>query len=455
MFPICANATKPGGAICIIRISGNNAIGITNRIFRSARRKDLTLMAGYTVHLGEIVEGESIIDDALVIVYHAPYSYTGEESTEIMCHGSSFIVQRIMELLMNEGCRLARPGEFTERAFMNGKMDLSQAEAVADLIASSNAAMHRLAMNQMRGGFSKELKRLRDQLLQMTSLLELEIDFSEEDVEFADRQQLLTLATDIFNVIKRLIDSFRIGNAIKNGVPVAIIGPTNAGKSTLLNTLLHDDRAIVSDIHGTTRDSIEDTINIQGITFRFIDTAGIRQSTDQIERIGIERSWQKALEAEIVLVVTDKPDIDINLSPLNGKQIIKVYNKADIVDYPTFETTPDSITISAKHGINIDRLEQMLVDAANIHHIEDSDIIVTNVRHVEALRQAHTHILHVIEGMGATMVNGQWSMVNAPLSGDIISLDLHACTDALSEIVGDVTSEDTLQNIFSHFCVGK
>jgi len=443
MFPICANATKPGGAICIIRISGNNAIGITNRIFRSARRKDLTLMAGYTVHLGEIVEGESIIDDALVIVYHAPYSYTGEESTEIMCHGSSFIVQRIMELLMNEGCRLARPGEFTERAFMNGKMDLSQAEAVADLIASSNAAMHRLAMNQMRGGFSKELKRLRDQLLQMTSLLELEIDFSEEDVEFADRQQLLTLATDIFNVIKRLIDSFRIGNAIKNGVPVAIIGPTNAGKSTLLNTLLHDDRAIVSDIHGTTRDSIEDTINIQGITFRFIDTAGIRQSTDQIERIGIERSWQKALEAEIVLVVTDKPDIDINLSPLNGKQIIKVYNKADIVDYPTFETTPDSITISAKHGINIDRLEQMLVDAANIHHIEDTDIIVTNVRHVEALQQAFEAINKVKDG------------ISQGITGDIISLDLHACTDALSEIVGDVTSEDTLQNIFSHFCVGK
>jgi len=443
MFPICANATKPGGAICIIRVSGNNAIGITNRIFRSARRKDLTLMAGYTVHLGEIVEGESIIDDALVIVYHAPYSYTGEESTEIMCHGSSFIVQRIMELLMNEGCRLARPGEFTERAFMNGKMDLSQAEAVADLIASSNAAMHRLAMNQMRGGFSKELKRLRDQLLQMTSLLELEIDFSEEDVEFADRQQLLTLATDIFNVIKRLIDSFRIGNAIKNGVPVAIIGPTNAGKSTLLNTLLHDDRAIVSDIHGTTRDSIEDTINIQGITFRFIDTAGIRQSTDQIERIGIERSWQKALEAEIVLVVTDKPDIDINLSPLNGKQIIKVYNKADIVDYPTFETTPDSITISAKHGINIDRLEQMLVDAANIHHIEDTDIIVTNVRHVEALQQAFEAINKVKDG------------ISQGITGDIISLDLHACTDALSEIVGDVTSEDTLQNIFSHFCVGK
>ena len=322
-------------------------------------------------------------------------------------------------------------------------MDLSQAEAVADLIAASNAASHRLAMSQMRGGFSKELGHLRHQLLEMTSLLELEIDFSEEDVEFADRQQLLTLARDIHSIIERLINSFRIGNAIKNGIPVAIIGPTNAGKSTLLNALLHDERAIVSDIHGTTRDSIEGTITIQGITFRFIDTAGIRDSVDQIEQIGIERSWRKAQEAEIVLVMTDQPTIDIDLAALSDKHVIKVYNKADIVDYPTLYDTPNSIVISAKHGTNIDHLEQMLVDASNINKVEDSDIIVTNIRHVEALQKA----LESITTVEQQLTDG--------ITGDIIALDLHTCIDALAEIVGDVTNEDTLQSIFSRFCVGK
>ena len=444
MIPICANSAQSGGAVSIVRVSGDDAIGITNRIFRSARNKDLTLMAGYTVHLGEIVDTDgTVVDDALVIVYCAPRSYTGEDATEIMCHGSAYIVQRIIELLISQGCRLARPGEFTERAFMNGKMDLSQAEAVADLIAASNAASHRLAMSQMRGGFSKELSRLRSQLLEMTTLLELEIDFSEEDVEFADRKQLITLAQTINRVISRLIDSFRTGNAIKNGVPVAIIGPTNAGKSTLLNRLLHDDKAIVSDIHGTTRDSIEDTISIQGITFRFIDTAGIRESNDQIERIGIERSWRKAQEAEIVLVMTDQPTIDIDLTTLADKHVIKVYNKADIVDYPTLQQTADSIVISAKQGTNIDRLEQMLVDATHLQKVEDSDIIVTNVRHVEALQKALDAITKVEQ------------QINDGISGDIISLDLHACIDALAEIVGDVTNEDTLHSIFSRFCVGK
>ena len=444
MDTICANASHPGGAICVIRVSGNNAIGITNRMFRSTRNKDLTLMRGYTVHFGQIVDsGGTVIDDALVIVYCAPHSYTGEEATEIMCHGSAYIVRRIIEMLIAQGCRMARPGEFTERAFMNGKMDLSQAEAVADLIAASNAASHRLAMSQMRGGFSKELGHLRHQLLEMTSLLELEIDFSEEDVEFADRQQLLTLARDIHSIIERLINSFRIGNAIKNGIPVAIIGPTNTGKSTLLNALLHDERAIVSDIHGTTRDSIEGTITIQGITFRFIDTAGIRDSVDQIEQIGIERSWRKAQEAEIVLVMTDQPTIDIDLAALSDKHVIKVYNKADIVDYPTLQDTPNSIIISAKHGTNIDHLEQMLVDASNINNVEDSDIIVTNIRHVEALQKA----LESITTVEQQLTDG--------ITGDIIALDLHTCIDALAEIVGDVTNEDTLQSIFSRFCVGK
>jgi len=444
MQTICANATSIGGAVCIIRVSGNDAIGITNRIFRSARNKDLTQMAGYTVHLGEIIDGDgTIVDEALVIVYCAPRSYTGEEATEIMCHASAYIVQRIIELLMEQGCRIARPGEFTERAFMNGKMDLSQAEAVADLIAASNAATHRLAMSQMRGGFSQELKNLRNQLLEMTSLLELEIDFSEEDVEFADRQQLTALAGNIHQVLQQLIDSFRTGNAIKNGVPVAIIGPTNAGKSTLLNRLLHDDRAIVSDIHGTTRDTIEETINIQGITFRFIDTAGIRESNDQIERIGIERSWQKAQEAEIILVMTEGLDINMDLTTLSDKHIIKVFNKADIIDYSTLPLDANSISISAKQGINIDLLEQMLVKAANIKKVEDSDIIITNARHVEALRAA----LDAITKVEHQLTDGTTS--------DLIALDIHACIDALSEIVGDVTCEDTLHSIFSKFCVGK
>lgn len=401
-------------------------------------------MAGYSAHFGRIVESdESIVDEVIVIVYKAPHSYTGEDTTEIMCHASVYIVHRILELLMKQGCRIARPGEFTERAFMNRKMDLSQAEAVADLIAASNEATHRLAMSQMRGDFSHELKNLRNKLLEITSLLELEIDFSEEDIEFADRKQLIDLANNIHQVIQNLINTFRTGNAIKNGIPVAIIGHTNTGKSTLLNRLLHDDRAIVSDIHGTTRDTIEDTINIQGITFRFIDTAGIRESNDQIERIGIERSWQKAREAEIVLVLTDSTNIDLDLSTLSDKHIIKVFNKADIIDYSSFPFDSNSINISAKFGININRLEQMLIKASNIKKVEESNIVITNARHVEALQTA----LKAITKIEAQLSNGTTS--------DIIALDIYACIDALSDIVGDVTNEETLHSIFSRFCVGK
>lgn len=444
MQTICANSTNIGGAICVIRVSGDNAINITNRLFRSSKNKELSQMAGYSAHFGRIVESdESIVDEVIVIVYKAPHSYTGEDTTEIMCHASVYIVHRILELLMKQGCRIARPGEFTERAFMNRKMDLSQAEAVADLIAASNEATHRLAMSQMRGDFSHELKNLRNKLLEITSLLELEIDFSEEDIEFADRKQLIDLANNIHQVIQNLINTFRTGNAIKNGIPVAIIGHTNTGKSTLLNRLLHDDRAIVSDIHGTTRDTIEDTINIQGITFRFIDTAGIRESNDQIERIGIERSWQKAREAEIVLVLTDSTNIDLDLSTLSDKHIIKVFNKADIIDYSSIPFDSNSINISAKFGININRLEQMLIKASNIKKVEESNIVITNARHVEALQTA----LKAITKVEAQLSNGTTS--------DIIALDIYACIDALSDIVGDVTNEETLHSIFSRFCVGK
>ncbi len=444
MQTICANSTNIGGAICVIRVSGDNAINITNRLFRSSKNKELSQMAGYSAHFGRIVESdESIVDEVIVIVYKAPHSYTGEDTTEIMCHASVYIVHRILELLMKQGCRIARPGEFTERAFMNRKMDLSQAEAVADLIAASNEATHRLAMSQMRGDFSHELKNLRNKLLEITSLLELEIDFSEEDIEFADRKQLIDLANNIHQVIQNLINTFRTGNAIKNGIPVAIIGHTNTGKSTLLNRLLHDDRAIVSDIHGTTRDTIEDTINIQGITFRFIDTAGIRESNDQIERIGIERSWQKAREAEIVLVLTDSTNIDLDLSTLSDKHIIKVFNKADIIDYSSFPFDSNSINISAKFGININRLEQMLIKASNIKKVEESNIVITNARHVEALQTA----LKAITKIEAQLSNGTTS--------DIIALDIYACIDALSDIVGDVTNEETLHSIFSRFCIGK
>lgn len=437
MQTICANSTAQGGAVGIVRVSGDNAINYTDRIFSG--KAPLSEAKGYTVHYGTIKD----VDDVLVIVYRAPHSYTGEDSTEIMCHGSSYIIGRILELLTQEGCVMAQPGEYTKRAFLNGKMDLSQAEAVADLIAASNAKSHRLAMSQMRGGFSRELRRLRDQLLEMTSLLELELDFSEEDVEFADRQQLFALADKIDSVIARLVDSFKTGNAIKNGVPVAIIGETNVGKSTLLNQLLHEDKAIVSDIHGTTRDSIEDTITINGIMFRFIDTAGIRETDDKIERMGIERSWKKAEDADIVLLVTDGEKNQIPQSHLEGKKIIKVYNKADINGLTIGKQSENSIAICAKSGKGVDQLEQMIVNAAHLDNVSDSDIIVTNMRHVEALRNA----LSAIRKVKGQLAEG--------VSGDIISMDLHACIDDLAEIVGDITSDDTLHNIFKHFCIGK
>lgn len=456
---ICAIATAQGGAIGCIRVSGPEAIEITSRIFTpAAMGKKLKDSKPYTLTFGRIHEGSEIIDEVLVSLFRAPHSYTGENSTEITCHGSVYILQKVLQLLITNGCRMAQPGEYTQRAFLNGKMDLSQAEAVADLIASSSAATHRLAMSQMRGGFSKELTSLRDQLLHFTSLIELELDFSDhEELEFADRSELCRLADNIEKVISRLADSFSVGNAIKNGVPVAIIGETNAGKSTLLNVLLNEEKAIVSDIHGTTRDVIEDTVNIGGITFRFIDTAGIRETNDTIENLGIERTFQKLEQAEIVLWMIDATDVTTQIVQLSqqilprceGKQLILVCNKADLVsdiqNFPPidFPDNVKSIVISAKKREHIEELQQLLIAAANLPTVTSNDVIVTNIRHYEALTNALEAIHRVQEGLANN------------LSGDFVSQDIRECIFHLSDIAGEVTNDMVLGNIFEHFCVGK
>ena len=422
---ICALATAPGGALGIIRISGPQALEILSHVFS----KDLTKASPNTIHYGHIKDHVAIIDEVMVSVFKAPHSYTGEDSAEISCHGSRYILNQVLELLCQHGCRMAQPGEFTMRAYLNGKFDLSQAEAVADLIASTNKATHRMAMSQLRGGISSELSQLREQLLKLTSLLELELDFSDhEDLEFADRSELLALTLKIDAHITRLADSFHTGNALKNGIPVAIVGAPNVGKSTLLNALLGEERAIVSDIQGTTRDVIEDTIQLGGITFRFIDTAGIRHTDDQIESLGIERSLATAQRARIVLMMTEPgvpyPDITVH----DDQTIIRIENKTE--------------AFQAKYGIGLDDLRQRLIDAAP--KTADSNIIVTNARHYEALCRAHEHLLRVIEGL------------QMQLSGDLLSEDLRLTLDTLSEITGGlITPQETLNNIFSHFCVGK
>lgn len=409
-----------------------------------------------------IPSAEEVIDEVLISLFRAPHSYTGEDSTEIMCHGSSYILQQVIQLLIYNGCRAALPGEYTQRAFLNGKMDLSQAEAVADLIASSSAATHRLAMSQMRGGFSKELSNLRNQLLHFTSLMELELDFSDhEELEFANRDELSSLATHIEQVIAQLAHSFSVGNAIKNGIPVAIIGETNAGKSTLLNALLNEEKAIVSDIHGTTRDVIEDTINLQGVTFRFIDTAGIRQTNDTIENLGIERTFQKMDQAYVILWMIDSTDAQRRFEELKaeilphceGKKMIILFNKSDLLLAIQKEELSaifadmkvEKLFISAKKRENITILEKKLVQAAALPEINQNDIIITNVRHYEALTRALDSIHRVQEGL------------QLGLSGDLVSEDLRQCIHELSEIVaeGGITSEETLQNIFQNFCIGK
>lgn len=458
---ICAIATAQGGAIGTIRVSGPSAVEITSSIFKPIKGKSLLERKPYTLTFGNITnKGGDIVDEVLVSLFRAPHSYTGEDSTEIMCHGSSYILQQVMQLLIQNGCRSANAGEFTQRAFLNGKMDLSQAEAVADLVASSSAASHKLAMSQMRGGFSKELTLLRDKLLHITSLMELELDFSDhEDLEFADRNDLKELAANIETVITRLAQSFSVGNVIKNGIPVAIIGETNVGKSTLLNALLNEEKAIVSDIHGTTRDVIEDTMNIGGVTFRFIDTAGIRQTTDKIENIGIERTFQKLSQADIVLWMIDTTDKVDGFEKIKkeilphcvDKKLIILFNKSDLLSVSQQDeiqnyfndVDADKIFISAKTKQNIEKLEEILVKASALPQINQGDVIVTNIRHYEALAHALESIHRVQEGMSMN------------LSGDLVSEDLRQCIFHLSDIVGEVTTDQVLENIFKNFCIGK
>ena len=443
---ICALATAPGGALGIIRISGPQALEILSHVFS----KNLTDAKPNTVHFGHIKDGTEVIDEVLVSVFRAPHSYTGEDSAEISCHGSRYILNKVLELLIQQGCRMANPGEYTMRAYLNGKMDLSQAEAVADLIAASNEANHQMAMSQLRGGISTKLSQLRDQLLKLTSLLELELDFSDhEDLEFADRSELLSLAKNINNHITHLAESFETGQAIKQGIPVAIVGKTNVGKSTLLNALLKDDRAIVSDIHGTTRDTIEDTIDINGITFRFIDTAGIRQTSDQVEQIGIERTYAAIDKARIVIWMVDTEPTQeelINMNKLSeNKKLILVRNKIDKAKNTPFTIVKiPLIEISAKHGTHLSNLEQAIYEAADIPTPQQSDIIVTNARHYDALIRAHAHLQRVLDGMAQN------------ISGDLLSEDLRLTLDTLSEITGgQITPNEVLGNIFKNFCVGK
>ncbi len=447
---ICALATAAGGAIGVIRVSGTQALRITDKIFHASNGQSLVDVAPNTVRHGEIVDGDgNLIDDVLVTVFRAPHSYTGEDSTEISCHASSYIITQILHALIDAGCRQAKPGEYTQRAYLNGKMDLSQAEAVADLIATTNRATHKMALSQLKGNFSNELSALRNELLKITSLIELELDFSDQDVNFADRNELQELARAMDRRITSLAHSFETGNALKKGVPVAIVGKTNVGKSTLLNRLLHEDRAIVSNIHGTTRDVIEDTVEIRGVTFRFIDTAGIRPTEDEIERLGIERTYKKINEASIILWLVDAQPTSEQIveirATVQGKRLIAVWNKIDV---PTSQSIslPVSplVRISAKHGAGLQLLEEELYRAADIPEIKENDIIITSARHYEALTRAHESISRVIEGLQQNR------------SGDLLSEDLRICIDQLAEITGcAITTSEVLQSIFQNFCIGK
>ena len=452
MDTICAIATGTGGAISIIRVSGKQAIEIVNAIFT----KNILEAKTHSIHHGFIIEPEAqngLIDEVVVSVFRAPHSYTGENSVEIACHGSKYILNKVIELLIRQGCCVANPGEFTQRAFLNNKLDLSQAEAVADLIASSNRATHQMALSQLRGHFSSELTQLRQQLLKLTSLLELELDFSDhEDLEFADRKELLTLARKIEKRITQLANSYIKGQYIKHGIPVVLVGKTNVGKSSLLNRLLKDDRAIVSDQHGTTRDTIEDTLDINGISFRFIDTAGLRKTKNKIEQMGIQRTQMAINKALIVLWIIDKQPTKGEIQKMqelsSGKKLIIVQNKIDVsdpIDSNCFlPYAVNLIYFSAKQNKNTDVIENAIFNAAGIGNYKDNEIIVSNARHYDVLTKANVSIKEVINGL------------QQQLSGDLIAEDLRKTIDILSEITGEqITSDEVLSNIFKHFCVGK
>jgi len=459
---ICAISTSPGvGAIAVIRLSGSDAIAITDKVYESPKAgKLLADQAANTLHFGKIISNDETIDEVVIALFRAPHSFTGEDIVEISCHGSVYIQQQILNVLVENGARLALPGEFTQRAFLNGKMDLSQAEAVADVIASSNAAAHKLALNQMRGGFSKEISALRDQLLHFTAMVELELDFGEEDVEFADRTALRKLTEEIEALLRKLKDSFQLGNAIKNGIPVAIVGETNVGKSTLLNALLNEDRAIVSDIHGTTRDVIEDVVNIHGAAFRFFDTAGIRETEDQIETLGIERSYSKLEQATVVLLVVDTnnpyPLVESRIQNIRERiaphqTLIIVANKIDsglrdtIQQIEVMELTDNekAVFIAAKQKENLEELIDYMSHSINMEEAEQQDIIVTNARHYEILKNAHEAILRVLNGL------------DMQITGDFLAQDIRECLHYLAEITGEVGTEEVLGHIFKNFCIGK
>ena len=458
---ICAISTPPGsGGIAVIRCSGEKSFEIVDAIFSSwSKEKRILTQPANTLLVGTITGDSGIIDEVVVSLFRAPHSFTGEDIVEISCHGSVFIQQSILQLLISKGARMALPGEFTQRAFLNGKMDLSQAEAVADLIASTTSASHKIALKQMRGGFSGEIRNLREQLVKFTALIELELDFSEEDVEFADRTALKKLVNEIETLIRKLVESFRLGNAIKNGIPVVIAGETNVGKSTLLNALLNEEKAIVSDIHGTTRDVIEDVVNIHGTAFRFFDTAGIRETEDAIENLGIERTFDKLRLAEIILLVVDMTNplrlilerIQKIREKVENQHLIIVANKTDQGNTETMQSlknlelgrNEDLVFISARSKTNLDELISCMQATLSINQLSNEDVIVTNMRHFEALTHAHSAILRVQEGL------------EIPISGDLLAQDIRECLHYLGSIVGDVTEDEVLGYIFKNFCIGK